>query len=181
MITRIGIKGYRVLRYEQNCVWVTPIERSRPPCPGCRSRRWVRSKGRYERKVRHLEVFGKESLLRVECRRFKCLPCKRTFIPALPGILAGRHSSEPFREKLALQHHEGISKSGLAKMARIGGATIERIYHQFTRRKAAERESLQCPTVLGIDGKRYTEHLYRQGNKTGIMPGWKNRRLEASY
>ena len=33
----------------------------------------------------------------------------------------------------------------------MGSATIERIYAEFTRRKAAERESLQCPMVLGID------------------------------
>lgn len=39
----------------------------------------------------------------------------------------------------------------MARMARIGSATLERIYHHFNHRKAAERISLQCPQVLGID------------------------------
>ena len=46
----------------------------------------------------------------------------------------------------------------MARIERIGAATVSRIYGQFTQRKAAERLSLQCPSVLGID-----EHSLHKG------------------
>jgi transposase len=46
----------------------------------------------------------------------------------------------------------------MARIAGLGSATVERIYHQFTRRKASERLSLLCPQILGID-----EHTLHKG------------------
>jgi transposase len=46
----------------------------------------------------------------------------------------------------------------MARLQHIGAATVGRIYSQFTRRKAAERLSLQCPTVLGIDEHTLHKH-----------------------
>jgi len=48
----------------------------------------------------------------------------------------------------------------MARIQRIGAATVSRIYSQFTRRKATERLSLQCPAVLGID-----EHTLHKGQR----------------
>ncbi len=42
----------------------------------------------------------------------------------------------------------------------IGAATAGRIYAQFTQRKASERLSVDCPTVLGID-----EHTLHKGQR----------------
>jgi transposase len=88
------------------------------------------------------------------------MDCKRTFVPQLPGLLPGRRSTEPFREKVYLHHHEGIPASSMARIASIGAATVGRIYAQFTERKAAERISLECPMVLGID-----EHTLHKGQR----------------
>ena len=65
--------------------------------------------------------------------------------------MPGRHCSEPFRERVYRDHHEGICGSRLAILAGLGTATIERIYAQFTSRKAKERLSRNCPEILGID------------------------------
>ena len=46
----------------------------------------------------------------------------------------------------------------MARISRLGAATVSRIYAQFTQRKAAERLSLHCPMVLGID-----EHTLHKG------------------
>jgi transposase len=124
--------------------------KERSPCVGCGSGR-VRSKGRYERRVRHLESFGRDTRLRIECRRFHCLECNLCFVEPLPGIEPGRHSSEPFRKKIYDLHHEGIPSSNLGRRERIGAATVSRIYSQFTQRKAKERIRQVCPRVLGID------------------------------
>ena len=89
--------------------------------------------------------------LTILCRRFKCLACGHSFVQPLPGIRLGRHSSEPFREQVYQQHQDGICGSTLASYFQIGTATVERIYAQFTTRKANERRGHQCPLVLGID------------------------------
>lgn len=69
----------------------------------------------------------------------------------MPGVLKGRHSSEPFRAEIYKLHEHGICGSTLAKEHRISAPTVERIYQQNTLRKAKERLSKTCPTVLGID------------------------------
>jgi hypothetical protein len=69
-----------------------------------------------------------------------------------------KRSTERWRHKVYSQHQEGICAAGLARLLQLGSATVERIYGEFTSRKARERLSLQCPQVLGIDEpiKRYT-------------------------
>jgi transposase len=79
------------------------------------------------------------------------MACLKTFTPKLPGIVKWRHSSEPYRRDLFERHHDGICARKLAQKERIGEATVERIYHQFTELKAKEKESSLCPRYLGID------------------------------
>jgi transposase len=43
---------------------------------------------------------------------------------------------------------------------KLGSATVERIYADFTSRKAREPLSLQCPQVLGLD-----EHTLHKGQR----------------
>jgi transposase len=134
-----------------------PLEERPKACPCCGGAR-LHSKGRYQRRARHLESFGRYTKLVVRCRRFVCLECDKSFVQKLPGILPGRHSTEPFRERVYRDHHEGICGARLAAIARLGSATVERIYQQFTRRKAKERISRDCPQILGID-----EHTLHKG------------------
>lgn len=81
-------------------------------------------------------------------------------MPELPGVRPYRHSSEPFRNHIYEQHQQGICASALSKAQQIGQATVGRIYHQFTIRKAKERISLNCPLYLGID-----EHTLHKGQR----------------
>jgi len=159
---RIDIKGYRVLgseRQDQLYVHIAPTGRIKLACPCCGGVR-LRSKGNYRRRARHLDCFSSPSVLIIHCRRYRCADCARTFVEPLPGLLPGRRSTEPFRARVYLHHHEGIAASSMARLQRIGAATVGRIYSQFTARKAAERLSLQCPIVLGID-----EHTLHKGQR----------------
>ena len=161
LLNRIGINGYRVIRTEASQplkIHVEP-EVTASACLCCGGGR-LRSKGRYQKVVRHLDRFGEPTCLVVHTRRMRCLDCHTTFLPPLPGLRPGRQSSEPFRENAYRQHDHGICISTLARILHIGSATIERIYHQFTERKAKERSSLQCPMVLGID-----EHTLHKGTR----------------
>jgi transposase len=154
------MKGYRVIRYERKCERELVLEplASRPArCPCCGGRR-LHSKGRYLRRVRHLESFGHFTRLLIRCRRFVCLDCAKSFVQPLPGVLPGRHSSEPLRRRVYRDHHAGICGAQMAHLTGLGAATVERIYHQFTGRAAKERISRRCPQVLGID-----EHTLHKG------------------
>jgi transposase len=126
-------------------------------CPYCAGGR-LRSKGRYQRRVRHLDCFGHRSEVVVACRRYRCLGCAKVFVQPLPGIVRGRRSTEPWRQDIYVRHDRGIPASSLARSDQIGRATVARIYAQFTERRAKERISLDCPRVLGID-----EHTLHKG------------------
>jgi transposase len=137
---------------EREEIWLELEEEARN-CRHCGSERIV-SKGRYERQARHLDVFGRASRLKIQTRRWKCQECGRSFVPEMPGLRPWRRSTEPWRESVYRDHHEGICASAMARTRRIGSATVGRIYAEFTGRKARERESLQCPQILGIDEHR---------------------------
>jgi len=159
VIQTIGIRGLRVIRSEQKAqhIEITAewVGRRRPPCPECKHRKpWIH--GECKRTLRHLEILDRYSRLQVIHPRFRCPKCEKTFNPPLPGISPGKQSSEPFRERIAKLHHEGICSSTMARMARIGSATVERIYR-----------------------KRYTEHHYRRATEGFRLPGWKKHPLSA--
>ena len=119
-------------------------------CPCCGADR-LHSKGRYVRAVRHLAYLGQPCVWRVHTRRYTCTQCTRTFVPQLPAIRPWRRLSEPLRESIYTLHHAGIDATNLARLERVGSATVERCYSQFAQRKAHERISRQSPLWLGID------------------------------
>ena len=160
---RIGLEGYELLRIQEAKDLQLHVqlkdELEPKQCPYCGACR-LHSKGRYVRTARHLSCLGHERVLKVSTRRFKCLDCQRSFLPDLPGILPYRHSSEPFRNSIFTAHQQGVCASTVASERGVGSATVERIYHQFTVRKASERTSLDCPAYLGID-----EHTLHKGQR----------------
>ena len=110
----IGLKGYDILQVNQDKELVLDVE-LKPAfepthCPYCCCSR-IRSKGKYLRKARHLEAFRRESKLRIHTRRFQCCNCLRSFLPEFPGVIKGRHSSEPFRQEVFEHHHHGMCSS----------------------------------------------------------------------
>ena len=118
MITTVylSLRGYRILDSEGNSdlmrVHLEPLERPER-CLYCAGVR-LRSKGLYQRHVRHLDCFLIPSELVIHCRRFRCVECEGSFVQPLPGIMPGRHSSEPFRNQVYERHHDGICASTLA-------------------------------------------------------------------
>ena len=72
----------------------------------------------------------------------------------MPGLRPWKRSTEPWRESIYRDHDAGICATRMAKTRELGSASVERIYAEFTSRKARERLSLECPQVLGIDEHR---------------------------
>ena len=75
-------------------------------------------------------------------------------MPETPGLRPWRRSTQPWRECIYRDHHEGICALALARLRDLGNASVGRIYAEFTSRKASERQSLECPRILGIDEHR---------------------------
>ena len=152
---KIGIKGYRYVRSESQEKEIVHLELAGKPvgCPRCGSLQIV-GKGRYERRARHLDTFGRRSELKIQTGRWQCRGCGRTFLPLTPGLRPWKRSTEPWRESVYRDHHEGICASAMARLRAMGSASVERIYAEFTNRKARERLSVECPQVLGIDEHR---------------------------
>ena len=170
----LTLPGYRIVRWESNLLMRVYVEALDTPrqCPCCGGGR-LRSKGRYERCVRHLACFGRPSELVIACRRYRCVDCLRSFVQPLPGIRPGRRSTEPWREAIYERHDDGICASTLARREALGQATVARIDGQFTERKARERLSRDCPQVLGID-----EHTLHRGQRfVTTFCDLKNRRI----
>ena len=158
---QLTLPGYRIIEWESTTrmrVYLEVLDTPRS-CPYCAGSS-LRSKGRYQRRVRHLDCFGHPSELMIGCRRYRCVGCARSFVQPLPGIRPGRRSTEPWRQAIYARHHDGIPAAALGKSDGLGPATVSRIYAQFTERKAKERLSLDCPQVLGID-----EHTLHKGQR----------------
>ncbi len=157
----LTLPGYRIVQCEYSPQMRVYLEVLKAPdtCPCCGAS-WLRSKGRYERRVRHLDCFGHPSKLVIQCRRYRCVACAKSFVQPLPGIRPGRRSSEPWRRAMFERHHDGICASSLAQREGLGQATVGRIYAEFTARQARERLSLDCPKILGID--EHTLHRHQR-------------------
>ena len=171
---QLTLPGYRIIRWESNILMRVFVEALEAPrqCPCCGADR-LRSKGLYERRVRHLACFGHPSELVIACRRYWCVGCTKSFVQPLRGVTPGRRSTESWREQIYERHDDGICASRLARREKLGEATVGRIYAQFTERKAKERLSKECPQVLGID-----EHTLHKGMRFATtFCDLKNRRV----
>jgi transposase len=158
---QLTLPGYRIIQWESNTrmrVYLEVLDTPRS-CPYCAGSS-LRSKGRYQRRVRHLDCFEHPSEVVIDCRRYRCVGCGRSFVQPLPGIRPGRRSTERWRQVIYERHQDGIAASALGQREGVGPATVSRIYAQFTERKAKERLSLDCPRVLGID-----EHTLHKGQR----------------
>lgn len=147
--------GYRYVRSEskEKEIVLVEMEGRCGKCPRCGSCKVV-GKGRYERRARHLDTFGRSSELRIRSGRKQCRGCGRSFSPETPGLRPWKRSTEPWRESIYRDHDAGICAARMAKTREVGSASVERIYAEFTSRKARERLSLEYPLLLGLDEHR---------------------------
>lgn len=133
-----------------------------PRCPRCNGRK-VRKKSSFIRRVRHELLGHRRTILRFRAWKLFCHACRRYSNQQFPGIGKHQQATERLHEQVFHQHTEGISQQSLARLFRMGKATIERWYHKRCVFAQKEIERRECPTVLGID-----EHFFskRQGYAT---------------
>ena len=151
----LGLGDYKIkqMKVHGSCIFEA-VYVGEVSCPHCEGKE-LRTKGRFVRLVRHVNLGSRESYLELEGRKYKCKGCGKYFNQRFPGILPYRRYSEAYRREVCQWHREGICQRSLAQSQDIGTATVERWYHQHLERKMSERRSEQCPRMLGID-----EHFF---------------------
>jgi transposase len=127
-------------------------------CPHCNSA-GLRMKDRRIRRLRHESWGTRLTVLELETRKWLCRECKRSFWQRFPGILPRMRASEPFRRSVCQKHYDGTSRSRLGSREQISGATVERWFGDYLRHLAAQRATLVCPPILGIDEHFFTRKL----------------------
>lgn len=124
-------------------------------CPRCDAD-VLRKKAPFIRRIRHESIGDRLVWLLLRGYKFLCRSCGCYFRQRFPGLLRYQRATEPFRQEVCQDHHDGIAQSSLARRTGLGSATIERWYHRFLQRKMAERVNDACPRVLGIDEHFFT-------------------------
>lgn len=152
----LGLSGYKIDRIcGGNPVIMDVRYTGEVTCPFCGGDD-LRTKSRYIRKLRHDSYGQRPCYLHLVGRKYRCRSCNRYFNQRFPGILPYKRSTEVYRRRIFNDHMDGICSSILARREHIGSATVERWYHDFLRRKVAERSNAPCPVALGIDEHFFT-------------------------
>ena len=148
----LGLPGYQIttIDIEDGQVRIVARYGGARACAHCGGTR-LRSKGLYQRRLRHQDLGLRHSMLVVEAHKWRCLECGRQGRQRLPGILPWQRASEAFRKAIFQQHLDGINRSRLGRRERIGAATVERHFRHGLARQFSEKHAPVCPTVLGID------------------------------
>jgi len=154
----LGLPGFEVTGIDRCsglvCVSVRHVGEVRCPFCACSS---LRVRDFRTRRVRHESLGERLCVLLLETRKWLCRGCGRSFWQRFPGILPGKRSTEPFRRYVANQHRDGINRTSLGRREGIGGATVERWYHDCLGRHLSEKRNAACPKVLGIDEHFFTK------------------------
>ena len=152
----LGLANYEVTSIEHSGTVVRISARylGSIACPDCQGEK-LRSKGRYQRMVRHESWGMRHCWLILEAHKWLCRECGRGFRQQFPGILKWQPASEWFRRMIFFRHWDRISRRRLGQREGIGSATVERWFQHVLQRLASERTSSLCPAVLGID-----EHFF---------------------
>jgi len=160
VILQLTLPGYRILRVVSNDLMRVELEVLDTPrsCPYCAAAACaVRADiGAGCGIWRRLASNASDGALPAVLVR----DCDVSFVQPLPGILPGRI----VRSRIATGSTSATMtacrlESGASGVDRA--ATVGRIYAQFTQRKASERLSVDCPTVLASTSIRSTRPALR--------------------
>ena len=97
----LGLPGYQIttIEIEDGKVRIVARYEGARACAHCGGTR-LRSKGIYQRRLRHQDLGLRHSLLVVEAHKWHCLECGRQSRQRLPGILPWQRASEAFRQAI---------------------------------------------------------------------------------
>jgi transposase len=153
----LNLPGFAIRKVSGTNPLILDVDYRRVPrCIYCQGKR-LRVKDSFIRQVRHESIGHRQTILRFKAHKFYCYPCKRYFNQQFPGIAKRQRATEHLRRQIFHQHTQGVSQSYLARLFKLGKATIERWYHQHYVLAYKEIEKPLCPQILGIDEHSFSK------------------------
>lgn len=119
----------------------------------------LRKKERFDRVLKHHSIGLSKSVLLIRTYKYHCRSCNKYFNQRIPGIEPYQRATEPLKEEISVQHHQGHSILTVSQNHRVGQATVGRYYKRYLQREFNEHKNASCPKVLGIDEKKFSKKL----------------------
>ena len=154
----LGIPELEVVRMEENEQEVRVWVRRRLEvgcCPGC-GRTTDRIHSHWESEARDLPMSGKQTVLLVTKRRFRCVNGCQPFLEEFGCLERYKRQTKRYRGHLenACRHSSLIEAS---RKEDVGYKQLDRLYYDRAEAKVWNMEGQELPRVLGVDefsGKR---------------------------
>jgi transposase len=155
----IGLPDYKIISYQgTKTVEIIAEYTGDIGCINCGSVN-LRKKERFNRVFKHHSIGLSKSLLLIQTYKFQCRDCGRYFNQRLPGVQPYQRSTEPFKDEVAIKHHDGVSILKMSQRSSLGQATVSRYYKSYLQREFNEHKNASVPKVLGIDEKKFSKKL----------------------
>lgn len=162
----IGLPDYKIISYSgTKTIEITAEYIGVIGCIHCGSVN-LRKKERFLRAFKHHSIGLAKSVLIIQTHKFYCRDCRKYFNQRMPGILPYQRSTEPFKDEVAIKHHDGCSILKVSDRLNLGQATVGRYYKKYLEREFAEHKNAKCPKILGIDEKKFNK---KQGYQTTLV------------
>ena len=155
----IGLPDYKIISYQgTKIVEITAEYTGVIGCIHCGSVN-LRKKEGFNRVLKHHSIGVAKSILLIRTYKFYCRDCGKYFNQRMPGILPYQRATEPFKDEVAMKHHDGCSVMKVSQRLSLGQATVGRYYKGFLQREFAEHKNASVPKILGIDEKKFSKKL----------------------
>lgn len=169
-ITHVGSDG----------LWLCEKVSEMEVCPRCATpsravydHRWVQ--------IRDAPVRGQPITLKILKRRFCCKTCRRPFTEPVPGVLAGRRTTQRFRVEVMQACEKYTDLSRVRREYRVSSHFVYDAYYERLRLRMREREGAPWPTMIGIDEHAYGKNKEKRRTQfvTTIVNHGKGKMFEA--
>lgn len=180
--------------HDQVLIEMTPIDTTQP-CPICASMQTIRRGTAYQRKVRHLDAFGKRVYLFLPAIRLTCKKCHAHFVWHYDCVAPKKRYTKAFEATLPKQAI-GATITHAARLSETPPTTVHRIVRQWMaieairiQKQCEQQAKTSTGLVLGIDdfairkGHRYNTGLHDLRGSTflDVIPGRTIAELQSYY
>lgn len=162
----IGLPDFKIISYHgTKVVEITAEYVGLIQCHHCKSKN-LRKKERFNRVFKHHSIGLAKSILLIQTHKFYCRDCRKYFNQRMPGIEPYQRSTEPFKDEVAMKHHDGSSVTRVSQRLDLGQATVGRYYTRYLKREFSEHKNASVPKILGIDEKKFNK---KKGYQTTLV------------
>jgi len=153
----VKIKGIAYEEEESRVIFkVEPVD-GKQSCPCCRSHQVIRNGKDGYRRIRHLDIAGKECLIEAPRIRLKCKSCEATYAYQYEFVRGKQQYTKAYKAHL-YELAIGSTVNHASEIARMPYSSVERFFKEVvldlcpkTKEQAQSQALMDTKLVLGID------------------------------